>query len=187
LEGKLYDCDDACFLNLHGVSSEFPPFYSVSSAIGIILANGNVGEYLSKDPEDISTFLSRDGGLNWFEVRKGSHIYEIGDHGGLIVIADDQHPTDTILYSWDEGLTWQDLRISKDKIMVRNIIIEPYSVALNFVVYGETVSKKGKKRGVVVGINFGSLNERICKNPEEPDSANSDYEKWTPSDGKDGH
>lgn len=187
VEGRMYDCDDECYLNLHGISSDYPPFYSVDSASGIIIANGNVGQYLSEDPDEVSTFLSRDGGNNWFEVRKGSHIYEIGDHGALIVIADDQHPTDMVLYSWDEGLTWQELRFSPEKIMVKNIIIEPSSTALHFVVYGETMTKKGKKRGIVVGLNFASLNERRCNNPEEPDSQNSDYEKWSPSDGREGH
>lgn len=33
--------------------------------------------------------MSRDGGLNWYEIAKGSHIYEIGDHGGVIVLASD--------------------------------------------------------------------------------------------------
>jgi len=187
VEGKLYDCDNVCNLHLHGISSDYPPFYSVSSASGIIIANGNVGEYLSHDADEVSTFLSRDGGNSWFEVRKGSHIYEIGDHGALIVIADDHHPTDTVFYSWDEGLTWQDLRFSSEKVMVKNIIIEPSSTALHFVVYGESITKKGKKRGFVTGLNFQTLNERRCNNPEDADSPNSDYEKWSPSDGRDGH
>lgn len=186
-QGKLYDCDQNCFLHLHGVSSDYTPYYSVDSAAGIILSNGNVGEYLSNDPEDISTFLSRDGGITWFEVRKGSHTYEIGDHGGLLVIADDQHPTDTILYSWDEGLQWQELRISNSKIMIKNIIIEPTSASQHFLVYGESQTRKGKKRGMVVGIDFSSLHEPQCRFPEEPDTQNSDYEKWSPSDGRPGH
>ena len=33
--------------------------------------------------------MSRDGGLTWYEIAKNSHIYEIGDHGGVIVMADD--------------------------------------------------------------------------------------------------
>jgi hypothetical protein len=35
--------------------------------------------------------MSRDGGLTWSEIRKGSHIYEISDHGGLILMASNQH------------------------------------------------------------------------------------------------
>lgn len=187
MDGKKFDCEGErdCFLNLHGTTSEFPQFYSVSSAAGIILSNGNVGKYLSNDGVDISTFLSRDGGLSWFEVRKGSHIYEIGNHGALIVMADDQNPTDEVLYSWDEGLSFQELKISSEKIMIKNIIIEPESTSQHFVVYGESHNKKGEKKGVVIGMNFSSLHVTQCRNPDEPDTANSDYEKWIP--GRTGH
>ena len=54
-------------------------------------------------------FLSRDGGLNWKYVRDGSHIYEIGDHGALIVIAKKGSPTNFVEFSWDEGDTWEKL------------------------------------------------------------------------------
>ena len=180
-EGKRYDCGNYCFLNLFGLSSDYPPFYSVDSAAGIIIGNGNVGHYLS---EDVATFLSRDGGLNWFEIKKGSHIYEIGNHGGLILIADDQKPTNVISYTWDEGLTWEELRISEEKFMIKNIIIEPSSSSHYFIVYGESY-KSGTKKGVVVGINFGNVYPQ-CRNPQSPDSSNSDYEKWSPSDGRAG-
>lgn len=182
INGREYDCDQYCFLNLHGISGDYPPFYSVDSAPGIIIANGNVGEYLSHDAEDISTFLSRDGGITWFEVRQGSHTYEIGDHGGLIVIAEDVKSTNKIYYSWDEGLNWQVLKITNDPINIKNIIIEPTSTALHFVIYGETSLKKGKKGGIIIGLNFASLNETKCKNPDIPDTPDSDYETWCPGD-----
>lgn len=51
--------------------------------------------------------MSRDGGLTWFEIAKGSHIYEIGDHGGVIVLASDQQATKILKYSWNEGKTWE--------------------------------------------------------------------------------
>jgi len=70
------------------------------------LATGNVGSNLVSRADQFNTYISRDGGLNWFEIRKGSHIYEMGDHGAIIVMASDQRATDTILYSWDEGLSW---------------------------------------------------------------------------------
>ena len=35
----------------------------------------------------MNTYLSRDGGLTWAEVKKGPYVYEFGDHGGLIVMA----------------------------------------------------------------------------------------------------
>lgn len=58
------------------------------------------------EPEETSTFFSRDGGLTWVEahkvhlaareldfMRQGAFIYEFGDHGGLIVMADDLKKT----------------------------------------------------------------------------------------------
>lgn len=33
--------------------------------------------------------MSRNGGLSWEEIKKGSHIYEVGDHGSIIVMAND--------------------------------------------------------------------------------------------------
>jgi hypothetical protein len=185
-DGKKYDCEGNCYLNLHGITSDFPPFYSVDSAAGIIIGNGNVGKYLSHDQADIGTFLTRDGGLNWFEIKKGSHVYEIGDHGALIVIADNMNPTNQIYYSWDEGLSFQDLIISEEKIMIENVISEPSSTGQHFVVYGNK-TKKGKKMGVIVGVDFTSLHEPQCRNPENPDASDSDYEKWTPNDGRAGH
>jgi hypothetical protein len=185
-EGKEYDCKGDCYLNLHGISSEYPAFYSVESAVGIIIANGNVGKYLSHEIERTNTYLSRDGGLNWIEIRKGSHTFEVGDHGALIIIADNKNPTNTIFYSWDEGLSFQDLRISYETISIENVRIESSSTDQHFVIIGSK-NNKGKKEGVVIGVDFTGLHEPQCRNPDNPDTADSDYEKWTPNDGRAGH
>jgi len=89
--GKRIICDtNECSLHLHSISDmRYGPFYSAENSFGLIIATGNVGDYLSFHADEVNTFLTRDGGLTWFEIRKGSHIYEIGDHGGLIVMADD--------------------------------------------------------------------------------------------------
>ena len=55
---------------------------------------------------------------------KGSNIYEVGDHGGLIVMASDQKATDTLFYSWDEGLTWESKKFTSKPFEISNIIIE---------------------------------------------------------------
>ncbi len=73
----------------------------------------------------MNTYLSRDGGLTWAEIMKGPHIYELGDHGGLIVMAMNMQPTTEILYSFNEGKTWHTMDISSVPIDVTNIIIEP--------------------------------------------------------------
>lgn len=38
-------------------------------------------------------------------------MYEIGDRGGLIVMARDDKPTKEVIYSWDEGLTWETINL----------------------------------------------------------------------------
>jgi hypothetical protein len=185
VEGRKYNCEENCFLNLFGISSDTPSFYSVDSAAGLIISNGSIGRYLTTDEKNISTFLSRDGGLNWFEIRKGSHIYEIGDHGALIVIADNKNPTSEILYSWDEGITFESLSISDKKFLIRNIIIEPSSTSQHFIIYGSNETK-GNSHGIIIGVDFSGLHEPQCRNPDIPDTAESDYETWTPNDGRSG-
>jgi len=53
----------------------------------LVISTGNEGEYLSFHKDEVNTYLSVNGGLDWEMIKKGSHIYEIADHGGLIVIA----------------------------------------------------------------------------------------------------
>jgi hypothetical protein len=60
--------------------------------------------------------------------------------------------------------------------LIRNIIIEPNSNSHNFIVYGENL-KKGSKKGIIIGINFGKV-FGPCKS--------NDFEIWSPSDGRAG-
>lgn len=57
---------------------------------------GNVGDHLTPYV-DGDTFLTRDAGLTWHEVKKGAHMYEFGDQGAIIIIVDDEAATDHIL------------------------------------------------------------------------------------------
>ena len=69
-QGDRIECDDEdCSLNLHSISDlRFGPFYSTENSLGIVIGVGNVGRYLSNKEDEVNTYLSRDGGLNWFEV-----------------------------------------------------------------------------------------------------------------------
>ena len=70
-------------------SDYWGPFYSLDSAIGLAMATGNLGDRLTPYASKTNTYLTRDGGLSWIEAAKGSHIYEFGDHGGIILMARD--------------------------------------------------------------------------------------------------
>ncbi|KAK2194656.1 bifunctional Sortilin [Babesia duncani] len=179
-EGKPYDCEGTkCFLHLHGITQykSFAPFYSVENAVGLVLATGNVGDKLSFNPLDVNTFLSRDGGLTWAEAHKGPFIYEFGDHGGLLVMAEDQRKTKDVVFSWNEGSSWFDFSLSKHELSVNNIVIEPSSSSLEFLLYG---NRNGV--GVVFHLDFSTLGQPPCKGIWSIDSASSDYETWHPSD-----
>ena len=45
--------------------------------MGVIIAIGNVGHHLHYRADEQNVMLSRDSGLSWSEVAKGSHIYEV--------------------------------------------------------------------------------------------------------------
>lgn len=97
--------------------------------MGIVLATGNLGKRLTSNDSPKNLYISRDGGLTWRSTKPGSYIYEIGDHGALIVVAKKGQPTTDIEFSWDEGLTWETLKISEKSMIIENIIIEPNSVS----------------------------------------------------------
>ncbi|UKK00004.2 sortilin [Theileria orientalis] len=178
--GRQYDCDpNRCFLHLHGITQfkNFAPFYSVENAVGLILGTGNVGDHLTFESSSVNTFLSRDGGLTWKEVHKGAFIYELGDHGGLLVMAQDQNKTREVVFSWNEGASWFDFSLSKSELSVNNIVIEPTSSSLEFLLYG---NRNGI--GVVFHLDFTTLNQPACKGIWSINSSSSDYETWTPKD-----
>lgn len=79
----------------------FGPIYSNKNAVGIIIGVGNVGYKLEHAANMTSTWISTNGGVSFQEILKSSHIYEIGDHGALIVIADDQNETNELKFSWN--------------------------------------------------------------------------------------
>lgn len=179
--GNKYDCGDTCYLHLHGITNyhQYAPFYSIENAVGIIMGTGNVGSHLRYEHDEVNTFLSRDGGLTWIEAHKGPYIYEFGDHGGLIVMADDLHRTNQIVFSWNEGQSWFDFDLGNFPIDVDNIVAEPSSSSVEFLVYGTR-----NDTGVLYHLDFNALGQPPCKGLWAADSVSSDYETWSPSSGK---
>ncbi len=82
------------------------------------MAVGNVGEKLAPYDES-DTFLSRDAGFTWEEVHKDAHLWEFGDSGSILVMVNDEQPTDYILFSTDEGLNWREYKFSKETSISR--------------------------------------------------------------------
>merc|ERR1719163_622040 len=115
----------------------FAPPYSQESAIGVVMAVGNLGQRLEHERgARKGTFLSRDGGLSWSEISKIPLIYEFGDHGGLLVAAPNVQSTTQVRYSWNEGKTWTKLKVSDSPIFIDNRAKEHRSAVRQFVIYG---------------------------------------------------
>lgn len=183
--GKEYQCGakplEQCALHLHGMTSSelFAPFYSSESSVGIIMGTGNVGGSLRFEPEETDTFFSRDGGMTWMEAHKGAYIYEFGDHGGLVLMADDLKRTTQVVFTWNEGQSWYDFTVSSTPFEVDNILTEPNVVATSFIMFGT----RGDGQGVLYHMKFDALKFPQCQGALAADSVSSDYETWSPSDG----
>lgn len=110
----------------------------------------------------------------------------MGDHGAIIVLAPDQKATDEVYYTWNEGLSWHTLDIPNGKMEVTNIMIEPDATSQIFILYGTKMNDKQQEMGVIVSLDFTGLHEPQCKGADKPDTPESDYEIWTPYDGRHG-
>lgn len=170
-----------CYLHLFfkGNPRKYSPIYSVSTATGLILATGVVGSSYNEEMEsdEVGTYFSRDAGRSWTEIRKGSSIYEISDHGALLVVAPDGIRTNQIFYSWDEGLTWKTASLPTP-LEITSIRTDPKSSSVHFVVLGRNTAGEGAS----VTLDFGSLHTRECVNEDKAGAAGSDYELWSPRD-----
>lgn len=159
--GVEYDCRSvACSLQIHGYTErrDAKATYSSPSAVGLMLAVGNVGEALA-EYEDSDIFLTRDGGFTWEEVHKDAHMWEFGDSGSIIVLVNDEDYTDHVLYSLDEGLNWTEYTFG-EPIRVRTIQTVPQDTSRRFFLIGQRAGEGGKS--VLVHLDFSAITQQKC-------------------------
>ncbi|KAG1774364.1 hypothetical protein EV702DRAFT_533144 [Suillus placidus] len=178
--GLKYPCTSvSCSLHVHGYTERFDAraTYSSPSIVGVVMAVGNVGDELATYTES-DTFLSRNGGFTWEEVHKDAHLWEFGDSGSVIVIVNDEEPTDHVLFTTDEGLTWREFKFTTEKIRVRDIMTVPEGTSRKFMLLGRYPTTAGS---VIVHLDFSSLTHRKCLvDVENP--GHDDFELWSPSE-----
>ncbi|KAF8989462.1 vacuolar protein sorting/targeting protein 10 [Cyathus striatus] len=181
--GQEYDCKTTkCALHVHGYTERSDPraTYSTPSVVGLLMAVGNVGEYLAPYT-DSDTFLSRDGGHTWQEVHKDAHLWEFGDSGSILIMANDEGPTDHVMFSIDEGNSWREYKFTEDKMRVRSIVTVPSDTSRKFILFGFPARGNGD---VAMHLDFSSLTLTQCKfNINDP--GNDDFELWSPSEERD--
>ena len=185
LDGKSYegcsDKSDKCSLHLHGYTERRDPrhTYSSPSAAGIMMGIGNVGESLGKR-SDGDTFITKDGGVTWKEAMKGTFMWEFGDSGSIIVIVEEETPTDIVYYSLDEGNHWEKYQFIEDgKMVIADISTVPSDTSRNFLLWGKKVGAKGQI--ATVDLDFTGLTDEQCNlNKDDPSADDSDFYLWKP-------
>ncbi|KAI0314429.1 Oligoxyloglucan reducing end-specific cellobiohydrolase [Amylostereum chailletii] len=179
-QGNSYECRTAnCVLNVHGYTERSDPraTFSSPSVVGLIMAVGNVGETLAPYRES-DTFLSRDAGFTWEEVHKDAHLWEFGDSGSIMVMANDEEPTDHVLFTTDEGLNWREYRFTEDKMRVRSIVTVPTDTSRRFILLGNRARTVGT---TAVHLDFSALTSRKCVLDVQKNN-DDDFELWSPSE-----
>ena len=124
-----------------------------------MLAVGNVGEELAPYT-DSDIFLTRDGGFTWEEVHKDAHMWEFGDSGSIIVLVNDEEPTDHVLYTTDEGLTWSE-HVFESTLRITSIQTVPDDTSRRFILMGMRQNEPSKS--VLVHLDFSSITQQQCK------------------------
>ena len=172
---KEIKCGQFCFLNLYSYSSNLPPILSDEEAPGIIIANGNIGRFLDYSYSKVGVFLSRNGGVNWIEIEKGPHVFAIGNHGTLLLMAKYMTPTREIQYSIDDGVTWNRINISNfdQNIEIKNIFKDNNRNKNYLNIYYISGKISQTNQHVLIYLNMEKINFPLCKT--------DDFEIWSPS------
>lgn len=178
MEGPTGSCPSTsahCHIHLQGRSSGFA-IETNPNAVGLIVGTGNTGDIM--DDDALNTYISRDAGLTWNFVTTGTKVYQFSDHGGLLLLAEDEYPTKSVLYSWDKGTTLTNCTFDTKDKLITWIGTAPSGTSQNFlVIQSDTDPTTGSPVSIITHLDFSSLHQRQC--------ANDDYENWRPSDGSD--
>lgn len=178
VDGKKFDCKGSlkdCSLNIHGYTErkDKSHTYSSSSAIGLMVATGNVGKYLDKE-DDGDTFMTSDGGVSWMSIKKGKYMWEYGDQGSIVVIVKETEATDVIYFTLDEGENWEEYQFSDHKVDIADITTVPSDNARNFLLWTKDDGKL-----TTINLDFTGLTDTPCKLDEQAVEA-GDYYLWIP-------
>jgi len=143
----------------------------------MIISTGMVGPYIVPDITELGVYFSRDAGWTWEYITNGSHTYEIGNRGAIMLMTLDIALTNEMRYSIDEGLTWTSCQMTAVNYDVDDIVSDPKMSSGIFLVHGK---RDGK--GVIVQVDFADVHENDCIGYNSPDTPTSQYETWEPSD-----
>ncbi|CAG8216318.1 unnamed protein product [Penicillium salamii] len=178
VDGKKFDCSvtegkgtGKCAIHFHGFAERRNYRHTLysGSAVGLMLAQGNVGDSLGPATE-ADTFLTNDGGISWHQVKKGPYMWEYGAAGSVIVLVAENKATNVVHYTLDEGATWNEFQFTEKEMVIHDISTVPSDTSKNFLLWGTDGGKT-----VTIPLDFSGIWSRDCKDDEK------DYFMWTPS------
>ncbi|CAO3618171.1 unnamed protein product [Cunninghamella echinulata] len=175
-----FDCTSKdCTLNLHSRTDIHGPgaIFTAGGVPGLAMGVGNVGPTLL--PYDQSdTFLTRDAGHTWVRIQVGEHLYEFGDQGSILVLINDEGPTNELLYSWDQGQNWHKYTFAEEPIRVSTLTTDPQSTTLRFNIIGHARTRQ--RSLVIIVVDFSETDVRQCDHDDNEEKG--DFEKWIAKD-----
>jgi hypothetical protein len=194
-EGSATRCklEDECSLHLFLYVDTTVPILSQNNAPGIIIATGNLGFTRRPSSSQRRVYMSRDGGLKWIEAVKEESVYEIADHGGLVLMAKlDSGNKDVVslAYTWNGGSSWENVDIYKKNTSIEDIYTEPNATSQRFMLH-MTQKDDIEDDSILIHsslacFNFEELHQRTCEGEDKPGTPSSDFEYWNPYDGRQG-
>jgi hypothetical protein len=185
-------CSD-CSLNLYSPSSDVKDhFYSRPTAPGLIIASGNVGISLNAEKSAANTYFSRDAGLSWRMLAKGSHLVAFSNFGSLILMVDDMDSVDSVQYSLDQGNVFQNCSLveaaensTSVALQAVRIYTEPTTTQTHFLLLTSFEDVNGQDKYMLFGLNFTGSFTRECIGEDSPGTVQSDFEYFNPTGTED--
>jgi hypothetical protein len=95
-------------------------------------------------------------------------VWAVGDSGALVVLAGVGAPTDRVLYSTDEGLSWRVFRFAYDhegregEVRLQAIVTVPAGTSRRFILLGVRARRHNHTSSVAVNLDFTYLTARQC-------------------------
>jgi hypothetical protein len=160
-----------CFLHVLLNSNEFPTAYSPSDAVGVWITSGMVGACLDPKAASYGTYFTSDGGANWQTMSQTPLIYEVSNHGALVVGSAIKTLTNEFTYTLDSGASFRTCTFNAStSVMVNNILTRSFN-ARNFLMEGR-LTEATDSPGFLAHFSFDSVQQRDC--------TDADYEQWSP-------
>lgn len=180
--GGFIDCQQPnCSLHLHIQASRDTGYQSIltqDSAIGLIMATGNLGNSLVSAVSQYRQYFSRDGGFTWLEVDSGYRQFQFAGLGAIVTSVTVFTNTDSVKFSCNEGSNWTTVSFllsNQSGVRVVGMLTEPGERALHVTVFG---IRFPFSEWLVIGLNFTSVVPGQC--------TPHDFFTWVPTDDRPG-